>query len=349
MENQTDPLGLSPRAIYFLLSWAGGFFDQQDELLAGSERFESPAEVLVRALSTGAARILRRGPDRVYAEHQYREPLVRGRLDAGRTMRADRGRGRIAVSTLAELTGNCPQNDLIRTALHRSALMDALGHEVREYARIIDRAFPGRVLESLADVTRAFRMLRLHRNNAAYRSNLFLARLIIHSTRLSAGTYRFNNPFTRKLLHQLFERMLVRFFRQDLKRSATVGAEILNWNDGLRPPSALLPVLRTDMTIRAPDRCLVLDAKYYKDMFVEHHGKRTFRSGHLCQIYSYCLLSRSRDLLERPWQGALVYARNNEAFEQQIDLHGIPVRIVGLDLEAGPDIIMGGMRSVWER
>ena len=93
---------------------------------------------------------------------------------------------------------------------------------------------------------------------------------------------------------------------------------------------------------------MVIDAKYYARPFVEHHGKTTIRSSHLYQIASYGRVSRETDPLGRPWSGALVYARCREEFDLSYDLRGFPIRIVGLDLEATPELILGKLRSVGE-
>ena len=49
----------------------------------------------------------------------------------------------------------------------------------------------------------------------------------------------------------------------------------------------LLPAIQIDITLRGDVGTLIIDAKYYGRIMLEHHNSETFRSAHLYQIYVY--------------------------------------------------------------
>jgi 5-methylcytosine-specific restriction enzyme subunit McrC len=347
MEDQADSLRPSPRAIYFLMSYAWGFYDPRDELLAAATEYDSPAELLFLALSNAASRILRRGSDRSYRERVHTGASIRGRLDVGGTLRIDRGLSRTAVSVFEELSPECPQNNVIKSALALAKKLPGLEAKVRERARLLERAFPGTVAATRSAALSELKAARIHRNNSGYRQALLFSRLILSAMRPAEGTWRFVDPFDHAYLNRVFEEFLRVFFARDLRGQAIVGVETLRWNDAPGGVSSLLPIMRTDISIRGPRRCMVIDAKYYALPFVVHHGKKTIRSSHLYQISSYGRVSRETDPMGRPWTGVLVYARCGEEFDLSYDLRGLPVRIVGIDLEAAPERILETARGIW--
>lgn len=340
---------LSPRALYFMLAWAEEFYDPQDALFLDPEEYASPEALFLKALCREAGRILKRGPDREYRERWYEGPGIRGKLDAGRTMRLDLGRCRNAVSRGAELSGDCPQNNAIRSALSWASRLQGMKSDIRDRARTVAARFPGRVCDTIREARLQARASRIHRNNAEYRKALFLSRLLLDGTRPQEGFVRFEDPFDSAVLNRLFEKFIRNVLNRELRGEAKVGAKILTWNEGPKEESDLLPALKTDVTIRSPYRCMVLDAKYYADPFTDNYGARKFRSGHLCQIHAYRSISAAQDSRGRPWSAALVYACAGTSFDFSYDLQGAPLRILGLDLESDPPSVIEKLRGVWAK
>jgi 5-methylcytosine-specific restriction enzyme subunit McrC len=155
------------------------------------------------------------------------------------------------------------------------------------------------------------------------------------------------DPFDRAFLNRAFESFLRVFFRRELRGSAAVQAKTLRWTDTPADRGSLLPRMRTDISVRGADRGLVIDAKYYGEPIVEHRGKRILRSAHLYQIYTCWRTTTENDPRGLPWAGALVYARGGESFDFRFLLRGMPLRVLGLDLEAEPTSILDRLRSVW--
>ena len=69
----------------------------------------------------------------------------------------------------------------------------------------------------------------------------------------------------------------------------------------------LLPAIQIDITLRGDVGTLIIDAKYYGRIMLEHHNSETFRSAHLYQIYAY-VKNMDTNYTENV-SGVLLYAR----------------------------------------
>jgi 5-methylcytosine-specific restriction enzyme subunit McrC len=69
-----------------------------------------------------------------------------------------------------------------------------------------------------------------------------------------------------------------------------------------------LPVMRTDVTLRAPGRTIVLDAKFYQTTLVRHwQGAEKVRSGHLYQLLTYLRHIAPQGQTPTQVEGVLLY------------------------------------------
>lgn len=349
MAQEAARLELSGRALYFLLCYAADLYDPNDELLSGELESCAPTDLPAWALGKAAATVLRRGARRMYRRSVYEGPSVRGRLDIGATMALDLGLGARAVSVVGELSPDCPPNRVIKTALSMASASPDLAPSVREASRAIARAFPCSSYATLSEARRALAEVRLARGESGYRRALFWASLVLRSAMPDAGSYRLDDPLNdRRLLNRAFESLVRRALRERLAGVAIVGRDRLAWNPREHTASGLVPIMETDVTVRGPDRCIVVDAKYYgQALVVGRHGSTQLRSAHLYQIASYLRALRRRDPRRRPWSACLVYARSGESFDHRVDLGDFRLQALGLDLERPPREILDELAGIW--
>ena len=106
-------------------------------------------------------------------------------------------------------------------------------------------------------------------------------------------------------LNLLFEKFLFNFFRieQDEYR---VHGERMRW--GLEGNDEYLPRMETDVSLTHKRKCkkIIIDAKFYKQMFQMNYDKLSFHSHHMYQMFTY-LQHQPEDLEVR---GILIYPEN---------------------------------------
>ena len=85
--------------------------------------------------------------------------------------------------------------------------------------------------------------------------------------------------------------------------------------------------------LEAPDRCIVLDTKFYAEALKGRFERKKVDSGHLYQIFAY-VENRSANRSDGPPQeGMLLYPVVDEtfSFEYRLNGHRIAVRSISLD------------------
>lgn len=349
MAQKAFTLELSARATYFLLCYAADLYDPHDELFSGESDSCTPRDLPAYALSEAAATILRRGARRMYRRSVYAGPTVRGRLDMEATLALDRGRGGSAVSVIAELSSDCPPNCVIKTALLVAGSCLGLSTSVRERARLLSDAFPGRTYATIAEARYTLGQVRIVRGEPGYRRAMFWARLILRSAAPEGGLYHLDDPLDRSHLNRAFESFVRKALRESLAGEAQVRRQRFHWNLRDKNPGSLVPVMETDATVLGHDRCLVVDAKYYvRSLIQNRYGRLQYHSSNLYQIASYLRALRSRDPLHRTWSACLVYARAGESFHHRVDLGDFSLQALGLDLEQESRIILNNLVSIWK-
>ena len=90
---------------------------------------------------------------------------------------------------------------------------------------------------------------------------------------------------------------------------------------------SLVPQMETDVTLRSPSRCIVVECKYTESIYQQNYFKGKFRSGHLYQLAAYL------QNLETNSEGILLYPTAGVAVDQSYMLHGHRVRMTTLDLD----------------
>jgi 5-methylcytosine-specific restriction enzyme subunit McrC len=93
----------------------------------------------------------------------------------------------------------------------------------------------------------------------------------------------------------------------------------------------LLPIMKTDVTLRSRGRVLVIDTKYYKETLQTHLGKKTIHSQHLYQLLAY-LRGTHKDCSDSLCEGILLYPVIDIQIDVSYKIQGYQVRIRALDL-----------------
>jgi len=166
-----------------------------------------------------------------------------------------------------EFVSDTPANRIIKAIMRRLATCAEID---RSLARRLGRLWRG--LDQVANVEptlQAIRSIQLNRHNAAYGLMLDVCALVLKFLVPAdgAGEFRFNDP-RRDDAHmaRVFQDFLTAWFEQhcDPHEFTSIGATKLNWPAeaiGATDDLKHLPAMFTDITMRGPERVLIIDAK----------------------------------------------------------------------------------------
>ncbi|MDI1448975.1 hypothetical protein [Polyangium sp. 6x1] len=326
------------RNVYALLAYAWDFLDLSSPGHVGAIEADTPADLLARVLAHGLHELLRRGPYRAYIEHADDLRRPRGAIDVTRTVTgALRARGRVGCR-YDELSYDVLENRVLKAAartLFSCRNIDrGLASSLREaYVR----------LDEVADVeltATSLRNARVPRGHRLYGVLLDVCRLVAANLLPEESGQGFRlRDFTRdddQMAH-LFEDF-VRGFLQYHLNDARVGRERLGWVGASGEPAALdlLPRMTTDVSVRTPESCTILETKFVRRPFreLEGTGRQKLRSDHLYQLFAYLKNTREREPSSVTVDGILLYASVGRGVSETLTLGTNRISVRTLDLTA---------------
>lgn len=321
------------RNLYYLFTYAWARFPAGNEVPVGVDECPDLHNLLAKLLIDGTNRLMRRGLDRGYETRREDMRSPRGRLILDEIIkRQTLQRGRVACE-FDELTHDVLHNQILKATARSLARADALEKVHRHELELIARR-----LEDVSDIhlqAACFRRVQLSRNTRQYGLLLQICELVFRSLmpEESGGGARFADILKDEVrMSTVFEEFLRNFYAHEQNRF-TVGSEVMTWEARALTPGALsyLPTMRTDLTLRSPDRIVVADAKYYTSTLAHYHGGSKVHSGNLYQLYTY-LRHIAAQAPAAQADGLLIYPAVKTGLRLDYELPEHRIRVATVDL-----------------
>lgn len=329
--------------VYHLLCYAWDVPLTGDAVRVSATPFLTRPDFLANLLIRETERLLKRGPERGYTTTAEEHSRPQGKPDFGASAKAHGFAKPTLVCAADELTHDTPANRVLKATL-------------RELARCrgVDRGRAGRcaaLAARFADVrdTALSPAAVAVRPTRPYRLLLSVCRLLFEN-RLPdprPGDVRFAD-FTAddKQMARLFEAFVRNFYRREQSLFPRVGSERFGWRhvEASATDRALLPEMRTDVTLTSLARKLVIDAKFYRETLTAYHGTPSVHAANLYQLLAYL-----QNLPPTPGQsrdGLLLYPTTGRELDLSYVLHGHRVRVATVDLAADWPAIHARMLDV---
>lgn len=321
------------RNLYYLFCYAWEKYPDHSGVEVGIDECPDLPNLFAQVLVNGMNRLLRRGLDRQYLsfEDELRSP--RGRLLLGESVKSrtlDRG---AIVCRFDELSVDVLHNQLLKATVRLLRRDPMVKPKLAAALGVIEKR-----LSWVADIrvtTDLFGRVQLSRHTGQYAQLLRLCEFVWRSAMPQEGGSgsRFGNILRDEVrMSAVFELFVLNFFRYHAIDYAAA-RENMRWHvaEGGSGDRSLLPIMRTDVTLRSDDRVVVMDAKFYADPLVRSLGGAKFNSGHLYQLYAY-LRHAKRGTQERPVSGVLVYASPRGRFLHRYRIDGHEMAVAMIDL-----------------
>jgi 5-methylcytosine-specific restriction enzyme subunit McrC len=325
--------------IYYLLCYAWNQLEEKELTAVQVTEHDSLLDLFARVLISGMNRLLRRGLDRNYLLFEEEGSRIRGKINFGLTVRRNLLTYSRAHYEYDELDHNVLHNRIIKTVIRMLIQHRWLDPELKNSLILLHRRIQG--IEEVRLSEPLFSRVRLNRNNAYYGFLINVCRMVYthELAREGEGEYRFRD-FLRdeKKMAGLFENFVRNFYQEELGKrdpeARIVGVEWIDWaGEALDDLSrAYLPKMKTDISIKWPDRYLIIDTKFYKQALGRYYDKETIISGHLYQLFAYLKnLAKKRPEYEH-CEGMLLYPTVETDLHLQYTLHGHRITVSTIDL-----------------
>lgn len=322
--------------VYYLLCYAWNRFESGQLVDVASLESTELVDLFAKVLVDGTNHLLRRGLDRGYRTYSREIAGVRGQVDFDGSLKKMLFQQGKAQCRVDELTHDVLHNRLLKATLRHLSRLDSLDSKLRARVRRQVRHF-----RQVGDLPRLnpllFHRVQLHRNNRFYRFLLDVCELIARNLLVSeeTGETRFRDILRDEItMNQVFEDFVRNFYARE-HPEFRAGADTLHWGATADDPAHLdfLPSMRTDITLRSPERVVIIDTKYYKHTLqTGRWGGHSVHSGHLYQLYAYLRSFARSKANGRPVEGMLLYPVVDRELRLDYEIDGFPVRVCTVDL-----------------
>ncbi|MDD4035737.1 MAG: 5-methylcytosine-specific restriction endonuclease system specificity protein McrC [Bacilli bacterium] len=193
-------------------------------------------------------------------------------------------------------------------------------------------------------------LIRYNKNNLSYKILINISYLILDGLLICKqdGNIEFLNYIDDQKLYTLYEKFVLEYYRYH-HPELNPGLPQIKWDiDEKECLLDLLPKMQTDIVLTNNDQKLIIDAKYYSNIFQNNplYDKNTFKSNNLYQIYTYV---KNEDK-EKTGNicGLLLYAKTdeNDIVWNEYNMDGNIIIIANIDLSKTFDLVKNKLESI---
>lgn len=303
--------------VYYMLSYAFQELNKNNYENISKEKFEHILDLLAEILFRGLSEQLKQGLYREYIDYRDNISVLRNRLNINGTINNIIQHKRKLDCEYDELSENNIFNQILKSTLILLMRNKDLQQKQKSQLRTILSFFNNVDEINLRNVK--WNKLKFQRNNQTYKMLMNICYFIIDSTIMTTdvGNYHIAT-FCENHMNKLFERFVRNYYKKHYKKLQP-NADIIKWN--IEDDSStidFLPKMHSDVVLRNGSHTLVIDTKYYGNILQKQFDKKTIRSGHMYQIFSYVKnydINSSGNV-----SGLLLYAKTEEDVCPNIDV-----------------------------
>jgi len=331
----TNDKGILIKNIYYMLCYAFVDLKKESEQFVDKEDFKNIQDLFAEVLYRGMSKQLKQGLFREYLEKHDTLATLRGKIDINETIKHRIKHHNVLACEFDELTENNILNQTLKTTAYILMRTSDVDIKKRGKLKSLMPFFDGVELIRRPSQIQ-WNRLRFQRSNQTYRILMNICRFIIENMIQTTenGSYRMT-AFTDEHMERLFEKFILEYYKRTYPE-LKANPDSIDWAvDNGTNKDTMLPTMNTDITLHGKGRTLIIDAKYYGKSLQENYDKKSIRSGHLYQIFSYV---KNKD----KWQtgnvsGLLLYAKTQDDDIPDLDVTISNNRIMAKSLDLNQD------------
>ena len=322
------------RNVFHMLAYAFSALTEQGYRAVATEDFDNAAELCAAILEQGVSLQLKRGLGQEYVNRTEARSSLRGAIKVTESVKSQAIWCRQLVCSYDEFSVDTTMNRVIKATVALLVCSDISRARKKSLKKLMVYFADVRDI----DLHTVNWNMRYDRNNRTYRMLMAVCWLVVKGLlqTQSDGSVRMMDFFDEQRMSRLYEKFILEYYRRE-HPPLRASASFVEWalDDGM---SEGLPAMRSDITVNAGGRVLIIDAKYYASTMQSNFDKRTVHSGNLYQIFAY--VKNKQAALERVGEsvevsGMLLYAATDEEvlpdFTYRMSGNQIGVRTLDLD------------------
>lgn len=301
--------------IYWMMVYAFRGIEKKGIKLLSTETFDSMYDLFCELFNICLAEQIKKGFRNEYVMVRERTSTIRGKLNIDETIKSNLINTTRVICEHDEFSINTYMNKIIKS----TAILLINSNKIKDVRKKEKLKKTIRYLGDIEtiDIKRIqWNLIKFSRNNISYRVLINLCHLIISGTILTQneGKIVLADFLDDQSMHRLYEKFILEYYKFHFPQLKPAVRHI-NWNvEGEEESLALLPEMITDITLQYEDKMLIIDAKYYSNIFQRNFisDREKFKSANLYQIFTYV---KNADVEQTGnVKGMLLYAKTDEDF-----------------------------------
>lgn len=315
--------------IYYMLVYAWNYPFEKNNIQVDGNDEKDLIHLLSKVLLGKVKSLIKKGFYKEYVQNVEVTSMIRGRILFKETLQTfAHKRGKLYTEP-EDMTYDILHNQLIKTTLYYLARSKQLSSEIQDEIKTVLPYFDSVSLIKIK--SRMFNEVKMNRNNQHYQFIMNICQFIWehHLLHENYGDKMFQDVSREhKTMARLFENFVKNFYRSEIPASR-VKSESMHW-----PAEGehldFLPKMQTDISLEFGNTKIIMDTKFYKDMFGTWWDKESIRSSHLYQLFSY--LKNDEYNTNQRARGILLYPKVEKSIDLQYQIHGFSIKVCTLDL-----------------
>ena len=330
-----------------MLAYAFSVLNKSEYRALATEDFDNAAELCAAILERGVSLQLKRGLGQEYVSRSEARSSLRGKIEVTESVKSQAILRRQLVCSYDEFSVDTTMNRVIKATVALLVRSDISKARKKSLKKLM--VFFAAVRD--IDLHTVDWNMRYDRNNRTYRMLMAVCWLVVKGLlqTQSDGSVRMMDFFDEQRMSRLYEKFILEYYRREHPQ-LRASASFIDWalDDGM---SDGLPAMRSDITLSARGRVLIIDAKYYTSTMQTYYEKKTVKSGNLYQIFAY--VKNKQAALERAGDGTevsgmLLYAATDEEVQPDATyrMSGNRISATTLDLDRPFDEIRAQLDGI---
>lgn len=317
--------------IYYMLCYAWDRLKEKDIIDADKIEGNDVLDLFARVMISGTEYLIKRGFDRKYINKNETIPIIKGKIDFAGSMKKTTWISGKMSCNYDELNHNILHNQIIKTTIELLIKNKDLDKTLKDDLVRLHRYF--RDIVSIRVNQKTFSKIQINKNNQYYEFVLKVCEIIYNNILIDeqSGQTKFQDFYRdERQMAYLYENFVRNFYRRE-QDDFKVSRENIEWD--VVGDATYLPRMQTDISLTSKDRKIVIDTKYYAEVFASNLGSEKFRSNNLYQIFAYLKNGEARGGINTQAEGMLLYPMVDDEVDADflIQGHKIKIRTVNLN------------------
>lgn len=334
--------------VYYMITYAFRTLGRKGYKNIQPEKFETIQCLLAELLHLEMSRQIKLGLAKDYQEVTEALIMPRGKINLSDSIKQNSHIKKKLICNRDEYLENTLINQIVKSTIRSLLFSTQVAEPQKQHLKKLLFYFDNVNEVNLKSIK--WSSLRVAKHHSNYRVILAICEFVSMGYLLTEkeGTNKVSSTLDDQALHTLYERFVLEYFKKHHPQ-VKAASPTIDW-DITAGESAMLPRMKTDITLTCRGVSLIIDTKFYSQTMQTHslYGTKTIHSNNLYQLHTYVTNKAAR--FQGTVEGMLLYAKTNEDIvpNQTYFISGNKITVTTLDLSGEFHLIKKKLDAVAE-